>query len=197
MNKLQEFEHGEEIKCVCGIDEAGRGPLAGPVFAGCVILPDGAKIEGLNDSKKLSPKRREILYDRIKSIAVAYSFSAVSNDVIDEINIKNATHLAMENAVSALKVVPDLLIADGNDNLLFDLPYEYIIRGDQTYTAIAAASIVAKVERDRLMLKLHEKFPNYGWDKNKGYGTKLHYEAIKKFVITSLHRKSFRLGENL
>ncbi len=178
-------------KKIAGIDVAGRGPLAGPVCAAAVILPEGLIIEGVNDSKKLTEKKREKLFDIIKESAIAYSIEFVMPEVIDEINIRQATHLAMENAVKSLKVVPDFLIVDGNDNIPFSLPSEYIIKGDAKSQTIAAASILAKVLRDRYMCDLDKDFPMYCFSKHKGYGTKVHMEAIQKYGVSSVHRKTF------
>ena len=179
-------------KLICGIDEAGRGPLAGPVCAAAVILPKDIIIEGINDSKKLSEKKRAVLYEEITGKALAWSAEFVFQDVIDEINIRQATHLAMQNAVNALSVTPDILIVDGNDKLEFDkIDSLYIVKGDAKSQTIAAASIIAKVTRDRYMTKLSEKYPQYGFEKHKGYGTKAHCEAIREFGVTDVHRKTF------
>ncbi len=183
------FEKG--FRFIAGVDEAGRGPLAGPVCAAAVILPKDADIEGINDSKKLTEKKREKLFDIIRETAVAYSVEFVYPDVIDDINIRQATALAMHNAVENLSAKADFVIVDGNDNIPFDIPYEYIIKGDAKSRTIAAASILAKVSRDRLMLELHEKYPEYDFAKHKGYGTKAHMEAIQKYGVSEVHRKSF------
>ncbi len=176
---------------VCGVDEAGRGPLAGPVFAAAVILPQGLVIEGIDDSKKLSEKKREALYDEIKSLAVAFNVAFATEKEIDEVNILNATFLAMKRAVDGLSLRPDLVLADGNRAPDLRLPTKTIVKGDSLSASIAAASILAKVERDRLMKKLSEKYPNYGLEKHKGYGTKMHVEAIKRYGPAEIHRKSF------
>ncbi len=179
-------------KYICGIDEAGRGPLAGPVCAAAVILPPGLIIDGVNDSKKISEKKREKLYDEIIGSALAYSVEFVFQDVIDSINIRQATHLAMENTVKNLELRPDILIIDGNDNIPFtDCESRYIIKGDANSQTIAAASILAKVTRDRYMAELGEKYPEYGFEKHKGYGTKAHMEAIRKHGVLPVHRKTF------
>lgn len=183
------YEQGFEY--IAGIDEAGRGPLAGPVCAAAVIFPKGLIIEGINDSKKLSEKKREKLYVEIIEKAVAYSVEFVYQDVIDEINIKNATHKAMENALNNLNVKADYVIIDGNDRIEYDIPYQYIIKGDLKSQTIAAASILAKVSRDRLMCELDEKYPQYGFKRHKGYGTAAHCKAIQDFGVSELHRKSF------
>ncbi|MBR5614477.1 MAG: ribonuclease HII [Clostridia bacterium] len=182
---------------VAGVDEAGRGPLAGPVCAAAVILPQDAVIEGINDSKKLSEKKRNQLFDVIKSTAIAYSVEFVYPDMIDEINIRQATALAMHTAVANLKQHPDFVIIDGNDNIPYDISYKYIIKGDAKSQTIAAASILAKVSRDRLMEDLDKEYPEYGFAKHKGYGTKVHIEAIQKYGVTEVHRKSFMTAKVL
>ena len=176
---------------ICGVDEAGRGPLAGPVCAAAVILPEGVSIEGINDSKKLSEKKREKLFDAIIDTALAYSIQFVEPNVIDDINIRQATSLAMHNAVDGLQQKADYVIIDGNDRIAYDIPYEYVIKGDAKSQSIAAASILAKVSRDRLMVELDEKYPQYGFAKHKGYGTKDHMESIQKYGVSEVHRKSF------
>ncbi len=192
MLKYEQELISEGYKIICGIDEAGRGPLAGPVCAAAVILPNGLIIDGVNDSKKLSEKKREKLYDEIINAAIAYSVQFVSPEKIDEINIRQATHLAMQNAVSDLKIKPDILIVDGNDNIDFDgIKSIYIKKGDANSQTIAAASILAKVTRDRYMIGLAEEYPEYGLDAHKGYGTKKHIEAIQKYGVQPIHRKSF------
>lgn len=179
-------------KLICGIDEVGRGPLTGPVCAAAVILPNGVVIDGVNDSKKLSEKKREKLFDIIKEKAIAYSVKFVSEDVIDEINIRNATHLAMQNAVNDLSVKPEILIVDGSDNIDFDgIKSMYIKKGDAASQTIAAASILAKVTRDRFMVSLAEKYPEYGFESHKGYCTKKHMEAIREHGLLPIHRKTF------
>lgn len=177
---------------ICGIDEAGRGPLAGPVCAAAVILPCGVKLDGVNDSKKLTEKKREKLYDEIINAAMAYSVQFIFQDKIDEINIRMATHLAMQNAVNGLNIKPDILIVDGNDNIEFDgVKSLYIKKGDAKSQTIAAASILAKVTRDRYMLSIAEQYPEYGFEAHKGYGTKKHMEAIQKYGVQPIHRKTF------
>ena len=183
------FDNG--FNCVCGVDEAGRGPLAGPVCAAAVILPKGCIIDGLNDSKKLSEKRREQLFDVITKKAVAYSIAMASEKEIDEINILQATFLAMRRAVESLEIKPDFVIVDGNRDPLLGIKTMTLIKGDALCESVAAASILAKVTRDRYMLKLCEKYPEYQFQKHKGYGTKLHYEMIEKYGISDIHRKSF------
>lgn len=177
---------------VAGVDEAGRGPLAGPVCAAAVILPKGCEIEGLNDSKKLSEKKREKLYDVIIEKAIAYNIQLVNNDVIDEINILQATMLAMTNAVNSLAVKPDYVIIDGNKvPEQLNIPSDCIVKGDAKSMSIAAASILAKVTRDRLMLQLDKKYPEYEFSRHKGYGTKLHQEKLLEYGPCEIHRKTF------
>lgn len=176
---------------VCGVDEAGRGPLAGPVCAAAVILPKGHIIEGVNDSKKLSEKKREILFDKIKEEALAYSIAMVSADVIDEINILQATFLAMQNAIEGLSVKPDYALIDGNKTPNIDMPMEAVVKGDARSASIAAASILAKVTRDRYMLDIAKEYPQYQFEKHKGYGTKLHYEMLDAYGPSPIHRETF------
>lgn len=182
---------------IAGVDEAGRGPLAGPVCAAAVILPQNTVIEGINDSKKLSAKRRDALFEIIKDTALAYCIEFVYPDVIDDINIRQATALAMHNAVLGLSIPADFVIIDGNDNIPYDVPFKYIIKGDAKSQTIAAASILAKVSRDRLMVELDKQYPEYGFAKHKGYGTKAHCEAIQKYGILPVHRKSFMTAKVL
>ena len=179
-------------KLVCGIDEAGRGPLAGPVYAAAVILPLGLEIEGLNDSKKISEKKREQLFDVICEEAVDYSIGIATEQEIDEINILNATFLAMHRAVEGLKNKPDYALIDGNQypKIPFVLE-ETVVKGDAKSMSIAAASILAKVSRDRFMLKKAKEYPKYQFEKHKGYGTKLHYEMLKEYGPSPIHRMSF------
>lgn len=176
---------------VAGVDEAGRGPLAGPVFAACVILPKDCIIDGINDSKKLSEKKRELLFDEICQKAIIYSIASVDEKKIDEVNILNATHIAMNKAVEGMKIPPDYVLIDGNSIKNMKTPHETIVKGDQKSISIAAASILAKVSRDRYILKLSEKYPQYGFEKHKGYGTKLHTDAILKYGPSPIHRKTF------
>ncbi|MCQ2514490.1 MAG: ribonuclease HII [Ruminococcus sp.] len=178
-------------KSICGVDEAGRGPLAGPVCAAAVILPYDTIIEGVNDSKKLSEKKREALFDVITAKAVAYSIAFATVEEIEEYNILNATMLAMKRAVEGLEVKADYAMIDGNRLPQLDIPSEYIIKGDAKSMSIASASILAKVTRDRLLYKYAEEYPEYMFDKHKGYGTKAHIEALKKYGPTPFHRKSF------
>lgn len=181
---------GYEI--ICGVDEAGRGPLAGPVYAAAVILPKGHIVEGVNDSKKLSEKKRELLFDKIIDECVCYSIGTASEKEIDEINILQATYLAMKRAVDGLEIVPQLALIDGNRiPPLTSTDARAIVKGDAKSASIACASILAKVSRDRYMLKMAKKYPEYQFEKHKGYGTKLHYEMIEKYGICEIHRKSF------
>ena len=185
---------------VCGVDEAGRGPLAGPVYAAAVILPEGCEIEGLNDSKKISEKKREKLFDVIIEKAVSYSIASVDEKTIDEINILQATYLAMRKAVEGLDVPADYALIDGNRMPALSIDGETIIKGDANSPSIAAASILAKVSRDRYITKLAEIYPQYGFEKHKGYGTAQHNEAILKYGPSPIHRKTFLkklLGEDL
>lgn len=176
---------------ICGVDEAGRGPLAGPVCAAAVILPKGEIIEGVNDSKKLTEKKREALYDVIKEKAVAYSIAFASVEEIEEMNILNATMLAMKRAVDGLDIPADYAMIDGNKIPNLNIPAEYVIKGDANSMSIAAASILAKVTRDRLCADYEKEYPQYGFAKHKGYGTKLHREMILKYGPCKIHRMSF------
>ncbi len=178
-------------KAVCGVDEAGRGPLAGPVCAAAVILPENTIIEGVNDSKKLSEKKREALFDVIKEQALSYSIAFASVEEIEEMNILNATMLAMKRAVEGLDVKADYAMIDGNRLPNLDIDSEFIIKGDAKSMSIACASILAKVSRDRLLYKYAGEFPEYSFDKHKGYGTKVHVEALKKYGPCKYHRLSF------
>lgn len=178
-------------KRVAGIDEAGRGPLAGPVVAASVILPMDVSILGINDSKKLTQKRREDLYGWILGYAVV-GVKVINHETIDEINILNATKKAMVGAVEDMTAQPDYLLIDGTIALLTKIDQEYIIKGDEKSMSIAAASIIAKVTRDYIMEDLHNIFPMYGWDTNKGYGTRTHRDAIQKYGPSAYHRMSFK-----
>lgn len=193
---LYEKQFSEQgYNLICGVDEAGRGPLAGPVFAAAVILPIDCEIEGLNDSKKLSEKKRELLFDVIKEKAIAYSIASASVDEIEEVNILKATFLAMNRAISGLNIKSDFAIIDGNrvpDNIAVECAT--LVKGDSKSMSVAAASVLAKVSRDRLLIEYDEKFPEYNFKKHKGYGTKEHYEAIAKHGICEVHRKSFLKG---
>ena len=182
---------GRGFGSIAGVDEAGRGPLAGPVFAAAVILPEGHLIEGLNDSKKISEKRREALFDRICEEALSWSVASASVEEIDRLNIREATSLAMNRAIQGLRCSPDVVLVDGNYIGNCSFLHECIIKGDAKSANIAAASILAKVSRDRLMLKLAEEYPEYHLEKHKGYGTKLHVEALKQYGASPIHRKTF------
>lgn len=178
-------------RAVCGIDEAGRGPLAGPVFAAAVILPEGLMIEGVNDSKKLSPKKREKLYDEITRGALSWAVASAGEKEIDELNILQATFLAMKRAVEQLSVRPDLCLVDGNLLPGLGIRSKALIGGDALSASIACASILAKVSRDRYMQDLALKYPQYAFEQHKGYGTPLHYSLIERYGISPVHRVSF------
>ena len=191
---MWEIEDGcfaEGYQLICGVDEAGRGPLAGPVCAAAVILPEHIDIPGLNDSKKLSDKRRRELFPVIEEKAVAYGIAFASEQEIDEINILQATFLAMQRAIDMLPVKPDLALIDGNRAKDFGLPVKTVIKGDSLSASIAAASILAKVTRDNLMVELAEKYPEYGFEIHKGYGTKAHYAALREHGACPIHRQTF------
>lgn len=179
---------------VCGVDEAGRGPLAGPVFAAAVILPRGLQIGGINDSKKLTEKKRDALFEQIREQALAYCIQAVSEREIDEINILEASMLAMRRAVQGLAVAPALVLVDGNRDPRLGIETRTLIKGDSLSASIAAASILAKVARDNYMEKLDEIYPQYQFSKHKGYPTQLHYEMLRLHGISPVHRRSFRLS---
>lgn len=180
-------------KLIAGVDEAGRGPLAGPVCVASVILPEGAYFEKINDSKKLTDRVKDKLYDEIKEIAVAYNIVLISHEEIDRLNILYATFKGMCDAVDGLSVKPDFVLIDGNRIKGMELPYECVVKGDSKSISIAAASILAKVTRDRYMMELDGKYPEYNFKKHKGYPTKDHYEALKKYGASEVHRKSFNL----
>lgn len=181
-----------QCSVICGVDEAGRGPLAGPVYAAAVILSPNTVIDGLDDSKKLSEKKREALFPVITEKALAYGIGFATEQEIDEINILNATFLAMRRAVEQLSVTPDLLLIDGNQKPKIGICEEVtVIKGDAKSMSIAAASVLAKVSRDRFMLELAATYPQYAFEKHKGYGTKLHYEKIAEYGIAPIHRKTF------
>lgn len=181
---------------ICGVDEAGRGPLAGPVCAAAVIFPKGLVVEGIDDSKKLTEKKREKLFDIIKEKSTAYSIAWASVDEIEEMNILNATMLAMKRAIKDLKVKADFAMIDGNKTPNIQIPSAAIIKGDALSQSIGAASILAKVSRDRLMIDMANKYPEYGFEKHKGYGTKLHCDMLLKYGPCEIHRMSF-LGKIL
>lgn len=183
--------HAAGYAVVCGVDEAGRGPLAGPVYAAAVILPEGYAHPVLNDSKKLTPARREKVYDDIIRDAVAYSIACADEKEIDEMNILRATFLAMKRAVDGLSLRPDLAIIDGNLLPNTGVKETSLVQGDAKCMSVAAASVLAKVSRDRYMLELDAKYPQYGFAKHKGYGTKLHYERIAQYGVSDVHRRSF------
>lgn len=195
MNDLWNYEHAaleEGYRLVCGVDEAGRGPLAGPVCAAAVILPPDLEIEGLNDSKKLTDKRRRALYDIITEQALAYGIAFASEQEIDEINILQATFLAMRRAVEQLKPQPELALVDGNREPDFGaVPVKTIIKGDSLSANIAAASILAKVTRDRFMEEQDALYPQYGFAVHKGYGTQAHYAALREYGACPIHRRTF------
>lgn len=198
MNWL-EFEQiaaDKGYKSICGVDEAGRGPLAGPVCAAAVILPENTLIEGVNDSKRLSEKKREMLFDVIKEKASSYCISYASVEEIEELNILNATMLAMKRAVEGLSVKADYAMIDGNKLPNLEIDSEAVVKGDARSMSIACASILAKVSRDRLMYEYAKEYPQYSFDKHKGYGTKLHIEALKAYGPCQIHRMSF-LGKIL
>lgn len=176
---------------VCGVDEAGRGPLAGPVCAAAVILPPSVDIAGLDDSKRLSDKRRRELFPVIKERAIAYGIAIADHNEIDEINILQATYLAMERAIANLSVRPDFALIDGNRSKDFGLPVQTVVHGDSLSASIAAASILAKVTRDDYMLEIAKEYPQYGFEIHKGYGTKAHYEALREHGHCPIHRLSF------
>ena len=181
----------EDYDIIAGVDEAGRGPLAGDVYAAAVILPKNLIIEGLNDSKKISEKKRDMLYDIIKEKAVAWAVATASVDEIDEYNIRNATYIAMNRALRDLKTKIDYVLVDGDAIKDCEYPYSCVVKGDSKSASISAASILAKVTRDRYMLTLAEKYPEYQFEKHKGYGTALHIEMLKKYGASPVHRKTF------
>ena len=195
LTKLKEIEkdlYQKGFQKICGIDEAGRGPLAGPVVVAGVIMPQDSMIEGVNDSKKISEKKREKLYDLILEEAISYSVAIIGQDVIDEINILNATKQGVTNVVEGLDVKPDLIIVDALTGInTKGIPYDSIIKGDAKCYNIAAASIIAKVTRDRIMRQWDEIYPQYGFIAHKGYGTAKHIEAIKQYGLCPIHRRSF------
>ena len=196
MTDLWEYENEiraelEENAALAGVDEAGRGPLAGPVCAAAVILPAGIEIAGLNDSKKLTEKKREELYGEIMDKAVSFGIAFASVEEIEKLNILNATYLAMNRAIEQLEPLPGLCIIDGNRADGISYPCRTVVKGDSRCASIAAASILAKVTRDHYMYEMAEKYPEYCFDKHKGYGTALHYEALRKYGPSEIHRMSF------
>ena len=190
--ELYEFDKSiRNVKVICGVDEAGRGPLAGDVYAAAVIFDDATVIEGINDSKKLSENKREALFDVITEKAKAYCIATATVEEIETMNILNAAMLAMKRAVEGLNIKPQLALIDGNKSPDIDIPVQTVIKGDAKSQSIAAASILAKVARDRYMKELDKKYPQYQFSRHKGYGTKLHYEMIEKYGISPVHRPSF------
>ena len=191
-HELEIYQKNPQLQYICGIDEAGRGPLAGPVVVGAVIMPKESWIKGVNDSKKIAEKKREVLFEKITEEAVAYGVGIVDPKTIDEINILNATKLALTKAIQELKVKPDLIIVDALKHInTLGIPYESMIKGDEKVYSVSAASIVAKVTRDRIMRQWDEVYPQYGFEHHKGYGTKAHIEAIRTYGLTPIHRRSF------
>lgn len=195
IKKLKEYEtelHKKKIRYIAGIDEAGRGPLAGPVVIGVVIMKEESFIEGINDSKKISEKKREKLYDEITQEAVSWGIGIVDEKRIDEINILNATKEALTEAISKLEIKPELILVDALEKInTLSIPYISVIKGDAKIYSISAASIIAKVTRDRIMKQYDKIYPNYGFAKHKGYGTSEHINAIKEFGLCPIHRKTF------
>ncbi len=196
LNQLKKIERNiyesEKVKYICGIDEAGRGPLAGPVVVASVIMKPNSFIEGVNDSKKVSEKKRELLYEKIVEEAISYSVGIITNSQIDEINILNATKKGLTESIKGLKIKPERILVDALSKIdTCGIPYMSIIKGDAKCYSIAAASIIAKVTRDRIMRKWDEVFPQYGFAKHKGYGTAAHIAAIKEYGLCPIHRRSF------
>ena len=188
---LEHEAQAQGYAVVCGADEAGAGPLAGPVYAAAVSLPDDFDLPWLNDSKKVTPKRREVLFDQIKEQAVAWAVASVGEREIDEINILNARMKAMDQAIHQLNPAPDFALIDGNRNKGITIPNRMVVHGDSLSASISAASILAKVSRDRYMLEMAERYPEYHFEQHKGYGTKLHYELLHKYGPCSSHRLTF------
>lgn len=188
-NERKALENG--LTLICGVDEAGRGPLAGPVYAAACILKEGYDLPGLNDSKKLTEKKRDLLFEQVKENCVCYCVASASEDEIDAYNILRATHLAMRRAVEGLELTPELVLVDGNSDPSIGLPTQCVIKGDAKEASIAAASILAKVSRDRYMLELAREYPQYQFEKHKGYPTKLHYQCLDTYGISKVHRLSF------
>ena len=189
--EIEDSLYAEGYKMICGVDEAGRGPLAGPVCAAAVILPKGLELPGLNDSKKLTDKKRRELFPIIKEQAIAYGIGLASHEEIDEINILQGTYLAMERAIAQLYGKADFALIDGNRAKDFGLPVRTVVKGDSLSASIAAASVLAKVTRDDIMLEMAEKYPEYGFEVHKGYGTKAHYEALRAHGHSEIHRLTF------
>lgn len=191
MWQIEDGWYAEGIELICGVDEAGRGPLAGPVCAAAVILPKHVELPGLNDSKKLTDKRRRELFPLIKEKAIAYAIAFADHQEIDQINILQATYLAMERAISQLSVKPQLALVDGNRSKDFGVKVQTVVHGDSLSASIAAASILAKVTRDDYMLEMAKMYPNYGFEIHKGYGTKAHYAALTQHGASPIHRETF------
>lgn len=194
LKKIEEeiYSKNENIKYICGIDEAGRGPLAGPVVVASVIMPHDSMIEGVNDSKKVSEKKREELYEKIIEESISYGVGIMDHNEIDEYNILNATKMGLTNSLKELTVKPDLIVVDALNKIdTLGIPYKSIIKGDALCYSISAASIIAKVTRDRIMRQWDEVYPMYGFEKHKGYGTAVHIAAIKEYGLCPIHRKSF------
>ena len=189
--KIEDEYLATGVKLICGVDEAGRGPLAGPVCATAVILPPHIELPGLNDSKKLTDKRRRELYPLIKEAAISYGIGFASSEEIDEINILQATYLAMERAIAQLSVSPEQLLIDGNRAKDFGVPTQTVVKGDSLSASIAAASVLAKVTRDDWMLQAAADYPQYRFEIHKGYGTKAHYEALTVYGASPIHRNTF------
>lgn len=188
---LENRLYDQGCQSICGVDEAGAGPLAGPVYAAAVILPRGLTLPYLNDSKKVTPRRREILFDQIREQAIAYAIAWADEKEIDEINILNARMLAMDRAIKMLNPAADFALIDGNWNQGIQLQNEMVVHGDARSASIAAASILAKVSRDRFMVELAEQYPQYAFETHKGYPTKLHYERLRQYGPSPVHRKTF------
>lgn len=189
--ELENRLYDQGYQAICGVDEAGAGPLAGPVYAAAVILPRGLTLPYLNDSKKVTPRRREILFDQIREQAIAYAIAWADEKEIDEINILNARMLAMDRAIKMLDPAADFALIDGNRNKGIELQNEMVVHGDARSASIAAASILAKVSRDRFMVELAEQYPQYAFEKHKGYPTKLHYQLLRQYGPSPVHRKTF------
>ena len=191
MWEIEEGFYAQGLHCICGVDEAGRGPLAGPVCAAAVILPEHLELPGLTDSKKLTDKKRRELFPLIKEQAIAFGIGIATEQEIDEINILQATFLAMQRALDQLEVRPELALIDGNRQKDFGLPVKTVVKGDSLSANIAAASVLAKVTRDDMMVELAEKYPEYGFEIHKGYGTKAHYAALTEHGASPIHRMTF------
>lgn len=192
LKQIETKLYEEGVETICGIDEAGRGPLAGPVVVAAVIMPKDSMIEGVNDSKKVSEKKREALYEQITKEAISYAVGIIDQKEIDQINILNATKKGLTEAIKGLEVKPERILVDALTNIdTCNIPYTSIIKGDAKSYSIAAASIIAKVTRDRIMREWDELYPQYGFEKHKGYGTKMHIDAIKEYGLCPLHRLSF------